>query len=240
MSRHVLLQNLPKYPMGSKIDIPDDETSYLIKGKGYFIQVYRDSELLHNELPDVRFYKIPKGEHIKSDNISSWHSIYHLLSIEESISIGSYYGTYKDPSGNIHNNSNFIDPSEQRIDIYLDDQNNMKSGDLVYKITHAGEKIIGVVLQNQAYITFNNQANRFVPIVEYSGVAGTLQRYKAYALGKDKCFYQTVKPSEFTKDDYTYLEGFLEYYHHVDYEVYIDQTAAKLRLSEVKKVDIDF
>lgn len=216
MSRHILKCDLAQYSAGSIITIPDEESSFLIKGKGYYIQIFRDCEkLLLPKLPDL-FIQI-KNKPINSINhVNNW-SIFKLLEYNSESNLANVpYGSYMNvsfcnskkarevmvTSYGALNNNDFYQP----IDLIY--QSDIKSGDLVVRIHEDGRKIKGIALTNRESITIGGLFNRFLSLensLEYQCLAG--ENYSSQT--NNFYYYQPMKQEELNQDDIHLITGLL-------------------------------
>lgn len=193
MSTHILKQDLPNYPKYSRITIPDEESSILLKGKGYFIQIYRDSELLMIDYPDL-FYSIhndPKNINpIREKNES-----FKIKDFENGIYMRhtpGYNGTNSVTYEQLIKNTDVIP-------IYLYHESNIVCGEVIYKYLLSGDKVLGVATANVNFITDDGEFSRFVSIEEKETIAGNYRKSTNYARGQ-KGYYQKLSDKDLTED----------------------------------------
>lgn len=248
MQDYILLKDLPKegYNKGCILEFPEDELSILIKGKGFFIQIYKDSELVTNKFPDILF--LPKkyeGGYEKKPTIH-WNK-YRLLNVDEIPE--KDYGTYVLFSTDDAELKQYIGTSYKSyevlirngyIPIDLKEQSSIRSGDLVVRIYQDGKRIPGIALANRMTFNLNHEAfNIFYPLVQDPEYGAT--KYP-YAKGGDNFFYQKMYPEEL--DNLTIKnskEEYLKFISSLDgnnYTFIVDRENMKL-IKQISEQDIE-
>jgi len=230
MSFHVLKYDIPKHPRGTVVEIPDLEMSKLFKGEGYYIQIFRDSELLYPKYPTYAFGS-DKNAGLGRTGYYKWKDIYRLIQLKDlpegmeygryeligDHSILGYVKAYADYDWLKKNNYNFISKLEEDL---------IQPGDLIVRIYEDGRRIKGIAQANREYININGDFNRFLSI-ETSPEHGI--GMNSYALSKgNQFFYQKMTVDELTSLDETLIYNYIQLMNGTEHQLTIDKELMRI------------
>lgn len=222
MSKHILNVDLPKHPKGSIINIPDEQISITLKGKGYFIQVFKDSEILTAKYPDL-FYKADKTRELYAPGYTTnqWPTFYH--------DTGEGHGTFTMRSDD-HNTKEthpyeyFIANSDIYVPIDLNDHNDIyrsyvnNAGLLVWKYLSDGNRVLGFTTANSGGLSTSGDFNRFVAVTSAIGASGTYTIGTNYNKGSVG-YYQYVKEDQLNDQLKEQIESVIAVFKKPDYNI---------------------
>jgi len=208
MERYILLEDLPKpgYKRGAEILFPDDEISVLIKGKGYFIQIYKESEIITKKLPDKLIIPHEYTSGYVKKSRDDWN-VYDIVPPEE-CKEGHPYGTYvkkvfvgeeTTKSCVYYNYETLKSFSTRCIPIDLEEEKSIIAGDLIVRIYEDGVRIPGLARNSKIIIDpidVSHEFLIFLPLVsnDFYGVSAD----RSYSKGSGNFFYQKMKKDELT------------------------------------------
>lgn len=228
VQHYILNKDIGSHKRGTVIEIEDFDTSVCLKGEGYYFHIYKDcKELISLKYPDIMFKPFNKNltkEELKEQgyvvsnvfgfdenkgffDIEKSGELYRLLPIDKCNNFFGY-GTYE-----VHNNSNestymnyesLVKRGYVPIHDYLGE---IMPGDLVFRITPFGHKILGIIsCDSWQFNTFRDDVDRvnvlkaensFMPLVNFDFPGHSVAKHSVFSLGTSHhYFYQRL-----TSDD---------------------------------------